>query len=142
MPSLLKMLRWHEICSYYRLLLLTVVYGFVHLKFQFFYHHHCFFLLTHFPEQNCSCAVGLMKMQLVPVLSLYLHLLMNHLPMMLLCCHLVFMSYHWMPKQFSNISTLTNITAFLVSICLDYIFLFFVAGWTYCESHIGFSLYA
>ena len=37
-----------------------------------------------------SFAVGLMRMQLVPVLSLSLHLSMNPSLMMLLYCHLVF----------------------------------------------------
>ncbi|XP_020969732.1 uncharacterized protein LOC110268190 isoform X1 [Arachis ipaensis] len=47
----------------------------------------------------CSFAVRLMKMQLELVLNWYLHLLMNHLIMMLFYFLLDFASYHWILKQ-------------------------------------------
>lgn len=46
----------------------------------------------------------------MPVLSWFLHLLMNHLLMMLLCCHLASASYHWILKRFVKLYTLNAIT--------------------------------
>ena len=45
------------------------------------------------------CAVVLMKMQLVPVLSLFLHQLMNPLLMKPRCYHQVSVSFHWIQKR-------------------------------------------
>lgn len=124
MLSLLRMLLWRGICTYYRLVnrLSQVEWIPLFNIFISFSSAWTFLINIIFLKIYCgSCAVELMKMQWVPVLSLSLHLLMNRLLMMLLCYHLVFMSYHWIPKQLSDVSNLTNITVFLVSIYCGHI---------------------
>ena len=59
-----------------------------------------FLLNDSFPSlYDDSFAVELMKALLVPVLSLFLHLLMNLLMMIYLCYRQVFALYRWTLKQ-------------------------------------------
>lgn len=68
-----------------------------------------FFSNLIFPESILySYAVVLTKMQWVPVLSLFLHQLMNPSLMKPHCYHLVSVSFHWIRKRLVNSSAYCN----------------------------------